>query len=148
MGTLGDILRYLLTKRREHVVDRKDTVETLATELDKLSDLMSRVLDVTSPAGHIKHEKLPELEILRKQVWNRWVAILGTDGYVSQDPETQEEIEKCVKIAHAAPGAFVEEVYLVQLCLSEGYIRQKTRVRFSKAIGDIGDLTTRMRLNR
>lgn len=108
---------------------------------------MSNVLNVTSPEGIIQQDKLPELELLRQQVWGRWISILDTRGYASQDPLIHEEIEKCIKIAHAAPGAYVEEILLIQMDLSEGRISQENRERFSRSISSIKDLTTRMRLN-
>lgn len=147
MCILKDILGWLLTKKREQVVDKRETIKTLADELDKLADLMSNVLNVTSLDGYIQQNKLPELEIVRQQVWVRWISILGTSGYASQDPHIQEEIEKCIKIAHAAPGAYVEEIFLIQMDLSKGRISQENRERFSRSINSIRDLTTRMRLN-
>lgn len=61
--------------------------------------------------------------------------------------DTQTEIEKCIKIAHAAPGAYVEEVYLAQMAIADGRVPPQVRERFAKAIDSIRDLTTRMRLN-
>ena len=145
---LSDILRFHFAKLRRSVGDNRESSERLAVELDKLADLMTGVLDVTSPEGEIRRDKLPELDMLRKQVWSRWVSMLGTDGYAAEDCDLREEIEKCVKIVLAAPGAFVEEVYLVQLGLAKGHIDQAIRARFSKSISSIRDLTTRMRLSR
>ena len=147
MSILADIGRLVLTKLRERAVDKRESVERLAGELDKLADLMTEVLDATSPAGEIREEKLPDLDAMRRRVWGRWVTILGTDGYATKDRELQQEIEACVKIAHAAPGAFVDEVYQVQLCISKGCISQDTRVRFAESISRLRDLTTRMRLD-
>ena len=128
-------------------MDKRESVERLVGELDKLADLMSEVLDATSPAGEIREDRLPDLDAMRRQVWGRWVTILGTDGYATKDRELQQEIEACVKIAHAAPGAFVDEVYQVQLCISKGRIGEDTRLRFAESISRLRDLTTRMRLD-
>ncbi|MDE0127984.1 MAG: hypothetical protein OXQ86_00260 [Gammaproteobacteria bacterium] len=147
MSILSDIVQFVLAKRRQRTVEKRESVERLAAELDKLADLMSEVLEVTSPAGEIRREMLPDLDEKRRQVWNRWVTILGTHGYATKDRELQEEIEDCVKIAHAAPGAFVEEVLLCQLCLSKGHVNQEQRLRFAKSISRLKDLTTRMRLD-
>jgi hypothetical protein len=108
---------------------------------------MSDVLKVTSADGRVQTDKVPELESLRQRVWNRWVSILGTDGYARQDPRVQAEIEKAVRIAHAAPGAYVEEIYLVQLSLASECVPQEVRDRFGKSIDAIRDATARMRLN-
>lgn len=40
-----------------------------------------------------------------RSVWNRWCTILETNGYAGRDAQTQAEIERCIEIAHAAPGA-------------------------------------------
>lgn len=146
MGILSDIVRVFLTKLRERAVDKQRSVEQLADELDKLADLMAEVLEATSPGGEIRRERLPELDSMRQRVWGRWVTILGTDGFATKDRELQKEIEGCVKIAHAAPGAFVDEVYRVQMCLAEGHIDEEIRLRFSESISRLRDLTTRMRL--
>ena len=108
---------------------------------------MSSVLEVTSPDGQIQQEKLPELDILRKQVWNRWITIVESRAYEKLNPEIKEDIEECITIAEAAPGAYVEEVFLLQKCISNGSIDQLTRTRFMSAIGNIRDLTTKLRLN-
>ena len=146
MSMIIAVLQLLRIMKREKIVDRREATKILADELDKLADLMSNVLAVTSPTGLIRQENLPELDVARKQVWNRWTTILETRGYASQHPETLKEIEKCISIAHAAPGAFVEEVYLVQESLSKGSVTQVTRNRFLQSINGIRDLTTRMRL--
>ena len=133
--------------RRERTVDKREITKSLAIELDNLAELMSELLLVTEADGQIKQEKLEELEILRQRVWSGWVTILGTSGYASQDPELQAEIEKCISIAHAAPGAYVEELYLAQIGMAKGRISHEVRGRFAKSIHNIQDLTTRMRLN-
>ena len=146
MSMIIAVLQWLRILKREKIVDRRKATKTLADELDKLADLMPDVLAVTSPAGLIRQEKLPELDVARKQVWDRWITILETRGYASQNPKTQKEIEKSISIAHAAPGAFFEEIYLVQESLSKGSVPQVTRNRFLQSINAIRDLTTRMRL--
>lgn len=108
---------------------------------------MAEVLSVTAPNGKIQPDRLPELDLMRKRVWNRWVSILGTSGDATQDAEVQAEIKKCIQIAHAAPGTYVEEVYLIQIGLAEGYIPAEIRSRFASSIHSLQDLTTRMRLD-
>ena len=147
MSIWSGIVGIVLTKLRERSVDKRESVGRLADELDKLADLMSDVLEATSPAGEIREERVADLDVKRTQVWGRWVTILGTDGYATRDKELQQEIEACVKIAHAAPGAYVDEVYQVQLCLSEGRVSRETRLRFAESISRISDMTTRMRLD-
>lgn len=147
MGLIADGLRWLASWRREAVVDQRDRTRTLAAELDKLAELMSAVLEVTDADGRIQTDKRSDLELLRKRVWNRWVSILGSSGYATHDKELQAEIEQSIKIAHAAPGAYVEEVYLAQIGIAEGYVSRAVRERFATSIHALNDLTTRMRLN-
>ena len=147
MNILTSIFVWLRTRRREQVVDERDKNRALAAELDKLADLMVEVLKVTDAGGRIQNDKLPELDIIRKRVWNRWVSILGSSGYATRDSELQAEIEKCIRVAHAAPGAYVEEVYLAQIGILQGYIPLEVRARFSRAIHSLQDLTARMRLD-
>jgi hypothetical protein len=144
---LVGVLKPLWSRRRERVVDRRETIKTLAAELDKLADLMSDVLNVTAADGGIQPQKIPELEVVRQRVWNRWVSILSTDGYDGQVPGAQAEIEKAVNIAHAAPGSYVEEIYLVQVGLASGFVSREVRDRFARSIDAIRDATARMRLN-
>lgn len=147
MSILGNIFNWVLSFRRERALDSRYTKEILANELDKLADLMTDVLEATKANGQLDVDKLPELERFRNRVWNRWVSILGESGYATQDPELQTEIEKCIRIAHAAPGAYVEEVYLAQIGIADGIVPLEVRDRFADAIDKIRDLTTRMRLN-
>ena len=102
MNFLTDILKWLISFRRGKILDKRESTKVLAAELDKLADIMSDVLKVTAADGRLQYDKLPELDLLRKRVWNRWVAILATDGYASADPEVQAKISRCVRIsAHA-----------------------------------------------
>lgn len=144
---LGEILGWLLSKRREEIVDKRESTRLLASELDKLADFMSEILKVTAPNGKIQQDKLPELELIRDRVWNRWCSLLGTSGFASQDPEIQSEVEKCIYIAHAAPGAYIEEILLIQESFYEGYVSKEVKDRFAKSIDKIRDTTTKMRLN-
>lgn len=50
-------------------------------------------------------------------------------------------------MAHAAPGAYVEEIYLIQKGLAEGFIDKEIRQRFERCIDRIHDVTTKMRLD-
>lgn len=147
VNMLGNFISWMLSFCRARVLDERYKKEVLADELDKLAELMTDVLNATKSNGRIDEEKLQDLELLRKRVWNRWVSILGESGYATQDSELQAEIEKCVRIAHAAPGAYVEEVYLAQMGIAGGYVPHEIRERFAGSIDRIRDLTTRMRLN-
>lgn len=53
----------------------------LSDELDKLANLMRKVLEVTKPDGAIQESKIIELEHLRRRVWDRWTFILESKGY-------------------------------------------------------------------
>ena len=147
LKVLIEVLKPLWSRRRERIADRRETTKVLAGELDKLADLMSAVLSVADAEGRLQPDKVPELELLRQRVWNRWASILSTDGYASQDPDVQAEIDKAVRIAHAAPGAYVEEIYLVQMGLARGFVPREVRDRFARSIDAIRDATARMRLN-
>jgi hypothetical protein len=144
---LTNILRWLFSLRRERVLDKRDATKTIAVELDKLAELMSEVLKVTSSNGSLQQDKLPELELMRRRIWDRWISILSSESYEKQDPKSRAELEKCIRIAHAAPGAYVEEIYLVQMSIAEGFVRNDVRERFAKSIDAIRNATTRLRLN-
>ncbi|WP_312772602.1 hypothetical protein [Pseudoxanthomonas mexicana] len=88
-----------------------------------------------------------ELWPVQRTVWNRWCTILGTHSYASQDSQTQAEIESCIEIAHAAPGAYIKEIYLVQIALGEGSIPTKVRERFAESIERLKNLAVKLRLN-
>lgn len=147
MKTLIDILKFLFSLHKDRATKVTEKSKVLADELDKLADLMSEVLRVTSADGRIQKKRIPELDLLRQRVWYRWVSILGTNGYASQDPDIQAQIERCIRIAHAAPGAYVEEAYLAQISIADGRVSQEVRERFAKSIDRIRDTTTRMRLD-
>lgn len=147
MNILIDILKWLFSLHKDRATEVTEKSKVLADELDKLADLMSEVLRVTSADGRIQKERIPELDLLRQRVWYRWVSILGTNGYASQDPDIQAQIERCIRIAHAAPGAYVEEAYLAQISIADGRVSQEVRERFAKSIDRIRDTTTRMRLD-
>jgi len=147
MNILIDILKLLFSLHKDRATKVTEKSKVLADELDKLADLMSEVLRVTSADGRIQKERIPELDLLRQRVWYRWVSILGTNGYASQDPDIQAQIERCIRIAHAAPGAYVEEAYLAQISIADGRVSQEVRERFAKSIDRIRDTTTRMRLD-
>lgn len=148
MRILLDLFRWILSIRRERTLDKRASTFDLAAEIDRLADLLDGVLKASTPDGNLNLELLPSLEAAHRKVWSRWVTILGTSGYASQDPNVQQEIEHCIKIAHAAPGAYVEEVLLVQCCVAEKRIPIDLRERFSTAIYNLRNLSTKMRLNR
>lgn len=147
MNILIDILKWLFSLHKDRATEEIEKSKVLADELDKLADLMSEVLRVTSADGRIQKKRIPELDLLRQRVWYRWVSILGTNGYASQDPDIQAQIESCIRIAHAAPGAYVEEAYLAQISIADGRVSQEVQERFAKSIDRIRDTTTRMRLD-
>ena len=147
MGILSDIVGWLLANRRERVVDEREVTKSLASELDALAELMSDLLEATDGAGQIRDEVLPDLERRRERVWTRWISILGTDGYATRDPGLQAEIEECIKICHAAPGVYVEELYLVQIGATEGCVPKDIVDQFARSIDRIRDLTARMRID-
>lgn len=58
------------------------------------------------------------LKFRRQRIWNRWCAILRTHGCASRDVQTQPEIDRCIEIAHATPGAApLLEHRRYQICL-------------------------------
>lgn len=144
---LGEIFSWLLTFGRNRTEDNRNKAMVLSDELDKLADLMKKVLEVTRPDGAIQESEIIELEQLRRRVWNRWTFILESKGYRSQSAIVKAEIEACIRVAHAAPGAYVEEIYLIQKGLAEGFIDKEIRQRFERCIDRIHDVTTKMRLN-
>lgn len=144
---LSDIFGWLLSWRRDTVLDARDATRSLATELDVLAQLMDDVLQVTGPDGRIRAEGVRDLEFRRRTVWNRWCMILGTHGYASRDPETQAEIERTIEIAHAAPGAYITEIYLVQIALGNGSVPTEIKERFAESIERLRNLAVKLRLN-
>lgn len=148
MKVLLDLLKWLFTIRKEKAREKRATTVDLATEIDGLADLLENVLKATSPDGSLNLELLPGIHSAHRKVWTRWVTILGTSGYATQDTELQQEIEHCIKIAHAAPGAYVEEVLLVQMCLASKNVSIESRNRFESSIDNLRNLSVKMRLNR
>lgn len=144
---LSDLLKWLLSKRREQVVDARESSRALAAELEGLAELMQSVLHVTGPDGRIATEGTKDLAFRCRRVWNRWGSILDSRGYASRDADTQAALERCIQIAHAAPGAYVEEVYLVQIALGEGTVPTDVRVRFAESIERLRNLAVKLRLN-
>lgn len=144
---LSDALKWLLLKRRELVVDARESSKALAAELESLAELMEDVLKVAGPDGRIALEGAKDLAFRSRRVWNRWCTILDSHGYASRDVKTQAEIERCIEIAHAAPGAYVEEIYLVQIALGEGTVPTEVRTRFAESIERLRNLAVKLRLN-
>jgi hypothetical protein len=144
---LSDVLKWLLSKRREQAVDARESSKALAAELEGLAELMGSVLKVTGPDGRIAPEGTKDLAFRCRSVWNRWCTILDSDGYVSSDAQTQAEIERCIEIARAAPGAYVKEIYFVQIALGEGSVPTEVRERFAESIERLRNLAVKLRLN-
>lgn len=144
---LPNLLGWLLSRRREQVLDERESTKVLATELERLSELMEDLLKATNADGSVVHASTKDLEFRRRRIWNRWCAILGTHGYASRDAQTQAEIERCIEIAHAAPGAYIREIYLVQIALGTGQVPPFVRVRFAESIERLRNLAVKLRLN-
>lgn len=144
---LNEIINWVLTFGRNRKKDKRNKIIILSDELDKLADLMGKVLEVTTPDGAIQESKIIELEQLRRRVWNRWTFILESKGYHEQSVIVKTEVEACIRVAHAAPGAYVEEIYLIQIGLENRFIDREIRQRFERCIDRIRDITTKMRLN-
>lgn len=144
---LSEIINWVLTFGRNRAEDKRNKIIILSDELDKLADLMEKVLEVTTPDGAIQESKIIELEQLRRRVWNRWTFILESKGYREQSVIVKTEVEACIRVAHAAPGVYVEEIHLIQIGLANGFIDKKIRQRFERCIDRIRDVTTKMRLN-
>lgn len=144
---LSDVLKWLLSKRREEVLDARESSKALAAELEGLADLMECVLRVTGPDGRIAPEGANELAFRCRSIWNRWCTILDSRGYASRDVQTQAEIERCIEIAHAAPGAYVKEIYLIQIALGDGSVPTEVRNRFAESIERLRNLAIKLRLN-
>lgn len=144
---VSDVIGWLLARRREQVLDKRDASKALAEELERLAELMEDLLKVTDADGNIVHASTRDLEFRRRRIWNRWCTILGTDGYASRDAETQAEIERCIEIAHAAPGAYIQEIYLVQIALGTGLVPPDVRMRFADAIERLRNLSVKLKLS-
>ncbi len=61
---LSDVLKWLLSKRREQIVDARESSKTLAVELEGLAELMEGVLKITGSDGVIASEGVKDLEFL------------------------------------------------------------------------------------
>lgn len=144
---LSEIINWVLTFGRNRAEDKRKKTIILSDELDKLADLMEKVLEVTTPDGVIQESKVIELDHLRRKVWNRWTFILESKGYREQRTSVKNEVEACIRVAHAAPGDYVEEIYLIQKGLADGFIDKEIRRRFQRCIDRIRDVNTKMRLN-
>jgi hypothetical protein len=144
---LSDVLGWLLSHRREQVLDKRESTKVLAEELERLAELMEDLLKATGAKGSIVQASIHDLELRRRRIWNRWCAILDTHGYASRDAQTRAEIERCIEIAHAAPGAYIEEIYLVQIALGNGRVPPEVRVRFVDAIDRLRNLAVKLKLS-
>lgn len=144
---LSNLLGWLLSRRREQVLDKRESTKALAVELERLAELMEDLLKVTGADGSIAEASTHDLEFRRRRIWNRWCAILDTHGFASRDAQTQAEIERCIEIAHAAPGAYIKEIYLVQIALGAGQVPPEVRVRFADAIERLRNLVVKLRLS-
>lgn len=143
---LPDVLGWLLSRRREKILDQRESTKALALELEVLADLMDDLLKVTDADGRIQ-TGTRDLEFRRQRIWNRWCAILETRSYTSGRDTTQAEIEHCIQIAYAAPGAYIEEILLVQIALGNGVVPSDVRTRFARAIERLRNLAVKLRLN-
>lgn len=143
---LSDVLGWLLARRREKVLDKRESSKALAEELERLADLMEDLIKATAADGSILQASTHDLEFRRRRIWNRWCAILATHGHASQDARIQAEIERCIEIAHAAPGAYIEEIYLVQIALGNGRVSPEVRVRFAEAIERLRNFAVKLKL--
>ena len=144
---LEKLLDWLFTYRRNQSQDKREITMVLSNEIDKLADLMEEVLKVTNPDGSVQNQKLFELKQLHRRVWNRWIMILDSKGYSSLNPRLITELSGCIQIAHAAPGAYVEELYLLQVGLETGHIELNVRERFARSIDRLRDMATKISLN-
>lgn len=144
---ISDLLKWLVSKRREQAVDARESCKALAAELEGLADLMEDVLKVADPAGRIAPNGVPDLALRSRSVWNRWCTILESHGFTSRDTRTRAEIERCIEIAHAAPGAYVKEIYLVQIALGQRSVSRDVRERFAESIERLRNLAVKLRLN-
>jgi hypothetical protein len=149
LGLVGPILDTFW-RRGDKEVERQDKqveVERLVgIELENLADLMSAVLSATDTQGRIVESQLGDLNRLRKRSWNRWVEILGSGAYGSLSEEDSNEIEKLIRISHAAPGSYVDEVYLIQIAVEEGSVPYEVRRRFADSVDRIRDKGVQLRL--
>ena len=144
---LSDILGWLLSHRRAQVVDQRESIRTLAIEIERLADLMDDLLQVTGSDGVILVPTTKDLEFRRRRIWNRWCTILGSDGYASRDPQMQAELERCIEIAHAAPGAYIREIYLVQTALGNGHVPPDVRTRFAESAERLRNFAVGLKLS-
>jgi hypothetical protein len=144
---LPELFRWLTTLRRDQTLDARASEDLFASELEQLAMLMDDVLKATGSDGRLVAENVHDLQYRCRRVWNRWCAIADSRGHKVRDAQTQAELERCIEIAHAAPGAYVREVYLVKMALSEGYVSPDVRVRFSESIDRLRNLAVKMRLN-
>ena len=125
---------------------RIEAIRLVGAELDALANLMSEVLSSSDPNGVIDTSRLEDLDQLRKRCWNRWQEILESGSFQQLDEGTRCEVENAVTIAHAAPGAYIKEVYFVQMVLAERSLPPTIRQKFASSIARIRDLGTRLRL--
>jgi hypothetical protein len=149
LGLVAPILDTLW-RRQDKKVERQDNqveVERLVgTELENLADLMSAVLNATDAQGRIVESQFQDLDRLRKRSWNRWIHILSSGAYERLSKEDGDEIEQLIRIAHAAPGAYVDEVYLVQIAIAERCIPYEIRRRFADSVDRIRDKGVQLKL--
>ncbi|MBT2117804.1 hypothetical protein KK141_17365 [Dyella sp. LX-66] len=144
---LSSMLGWLLSRRREQALDTREATKALALELERLAELMDDVLQATDVDGSIVQTRIFDLEFRRRRIWNRWCAIMDAPAYAGRDPQIRAEIASCVQIAHAAPGAYIKEIDLVQVALAEARVSSEVKVRFADAIERLRNLVVKLRLS-
>lgn len=145
---IGSLLSLISAARRDRRDIRVDRIDRVAEALGGLTELFADLLAATDADGKVLFFSLNELEQRRLRVWNRWIDILSSDTYDALDPAYQQEIERCIHIAHAAPGDYVEEILLAQMCLSERFVDAETRRRFSASLDSLRNMSAKLRLTR
>lgn len=123
-----------------------ETTRLIGVELENLADLFTFVLEASEPNGKIKLEKINELCALRIRNWNRWGSILDSGAYQLLTIANRQEIETAIKIAHAAPGDYIDELFMIQKAESECEISLEIRAQFSGSIAKLRDVAAKLRL--
>lgn len=149
LGAIGPFLDAIW-RRRDKEAERHDKqveVERMVgTELENLANLMSALLSATDLQGRIIASEIQDLDRLRKRNWNRWIQILSSGAYERLSEEDANEIEKLIRIARAAPGDYVDEVYLIQKAISQRRVPPEILRQFADSVDRIRDKGVQLRL--
>ncbi|MCH8846560.1 MAG: hypothetical protein IIC11_07475 [Proteobacteria bacterium] len=147
--TIFSVIQIIFSAEARAEKKRQRQIEAtrlVGAELKNLANLFSFVLEATDSNGNIKPEMTDELVALRIRNWNQWVSILSSGAYELLEQTDREEIGAIIEVTSAAPGDYINEIFLIQKAESEGKIPIEVRAQFSGSISRLRNKAAQLRL--